>query len=195
MNDRTRHILEVTIDLLAKEGLGVPTARIAREAGVANGTLFNLFPTKQALLDRVYVMLKGEMAAVFGKLDVAGGDLVAAMGGAWRSYVVWAVSTPGRHQVMHLLKGGGAISPAAVAEGEQAFADMLRFVETGMARGALTAIGFDHFARLAEAEADVVITLARQGGVTGTALDALIDRGFGVFLNGVTPRHTGKDPS
>jgi len=188
MNDRTSHIVEVTIGLIAKEGLGVPTARIAREAGVANGTLFNLFPTKQALLDRVYITLKGEMALVFGKLDVAGDDLVAAMGDAWRSYVLWAVSTPGRHQVMHLLKGGGAVSPAAVAEGEQAFADMRRFVEMEMARGALTAIGFEHFARLAEAEADVVIALAREGEVSGTALDVLIDRGFGVFLNGVTPR-------
>ncbi|MBS1182628.1 MAG: hypothetical protein H6Q99_2508 [Proteobacteria bacterium] len=188
MDDRTRHILEVTIGLLAKEGLGVPTSRIAREAAVANGTLFNLFPTKQALLDRVYVTLKGEMATVFGKLDVVGGDFVAAMGDAWRSYVLWAVSTPSRHQVMHLLKGGGAVSPAAVAEGEQAFIDLSRFIETEMARGALVAIGFYHFARLAEAEADVVIALAREGEVTGTALDALIDRGFGVFLNGVTPR-------
>lgn len=188
MDDRTSHIVEVTIGLIAKEGLGVPTARIAREAKVANGTLFNLFPTKQVLLDRVYVVLKGEMAAVLGKLNIAGPDLAAAMGDAWRTYVLWAVSTPGRHQVMHLLKGGGAVSPAAVAEGEQVLADMRRFVEGEMARGALVTLGFEHFTRLAEAEADVVIALARENEMTGAALDALIDKGFGVFLNGVTPR-------
>ena len=189
MDDRTNHIVEVTVGLIAMEGLGVPTARIAREAKVANGTLFNLFPTKQALLDRVYLTLKGEMAAVFGKLGVAAGvSLVTALGEAWRTYVLWAVATPDRHQVMHLLKGGGAVSPAAVAEGEQAFADMRRFIEAEMVRGALTTIGFEHFARLAEAEANVVIGLALENKVTGAALDALIDRGFGVFLNGVTPR-------
>ncbi|WP_053239812.1 TetR/AcrR family transcriptional regulator [Pleomorphomonas koreensis] len=188
MDDRERHILEVTIGLLAEEGLGIATARIARAAGVANGTLFNVFPTKQALLDRVYVTLKGEMTATFGSLDLAGGDFVVALGGAWRSYVLWAVSAPDRHRVMHLLKGGGAVSPAAVAEGEQVFAEVSRFVDAEMAGGRLVAIGFTHFVRLAEAEADVVIALAREGGVTDAALDALIDRGFSVFLNGVTSR-------
>lgn len=188
MEDRASHIIEVTIRLLATEGLGVPTARVAREAGVANGTLFNQFPTKQALLDAVYRRLKGEMASTFGNFDPSAADLTAAMAAAWRAFIRWAVAAPERHRVLHLLKGGGAVSPATVAEAERQFGAVTGIVEAAMADGALRPIGFDHFSRLAEAEAEVVVALALEGGITGGDLDALIERGFGLFLDGVRPR-------
>lgn len=188
MEDRASHIIEVTVRLLAAEGLSVPTARVAREAGVANGTLFNQFPTKQALLDAVYRRLKGEMAATFGTLDPSATDLAGAMRHAWGAFIRWAVAAPERHRVLHLLKGGGAVSPEAVVEAERQFGEVMGAVEAAMAEGALMSIGFDHFARLAEAEAEVVVALALDRGLAGSDLDALIEQGFGLFLNGVCPR-------
>lgn len=56
-------ILAVTIRVIAAQGLGAPTAAIAQEAGVSNGSLFTSFEMKADLLNRVYVELKAEMAA------------------------------------------------------------------------------------------------------------------------------------
>lgn len=44
-------ILEVTLELLTSQGFEAATTRdIAREAGIAVGTLFNYFPTKEAIV-------------------------------------------------------------------------------------------------------------------------------------------------
>jgi len=42
-------ILRVAAHEIAKVGLGAPTAKVARRAGVAAGTLFTYFPNKQEL--------------------------------------------------------------------------------------------------------------------------------------------------
>ena len=62
MNGKPDHILQTALELFAAEGLAVPTAKIAKKAGVANGTLFNHFPTKQDLIDALYLNNKKEVA-------------------------------------------------------------------------------------------------------------------------------------
>ena len=50
------HIVRTTIHLCGSQGLGdVPTARIAKEAGVATGTLFHHFSTKADLIKAAYI--------------------------------------------------------------------------------------------------------------------------------------------
>ncbi len=56
--------MSAAIRVIAGEGLGAATATIAKEAGVSNGSLFTYFETKADLLNRLYVELKTEMAAV-----------------------------------------------------------------------------------------------------------------------------------
>lgn len=48
--DRRAALIAVTIPLLREHGLAVSTRQIAEAAGVAEGTIFNVFPHKQSLL-------------------------------------------------------------------------------------------------------------------------------------------------
>ncbi len=50
-DDRREALIEVFIDLAHREGRTPTTSEIAREAGVAEGTIFRVFATKDALLD------------------------------------------------------------------------------------------------------------------------------------------------
>ncbi len=43
-------------------GAGAPTAKIAKEAGVAEGTLFTYFANKDELFNRLYLQLKADLA-------------------------------------------------------------------------------------------------------------------------------------
>ena len=49
--------------IIVTQGLSAPTATIAKEAGVANGSLFTYFETKADLFNQLYLELKAEMAS------------------------------------------------------------------------------------------------------------------------------------
>jgi AcrR family transcriptional regulator len=48
-------LLEVAEEVFAQRGTGVSTEEIARQAGVGVGTVFRHFPTKEALLEAVFL--------------------------------------------------------------------------------------------------------------------------------------------
>lgn len=52
-DERRRTIVKATLPLLRAKGLTVSTAEIARAAGVAEGTLFRVFETKDDIIDAV----------------------------------------------------------------------------------------------------------------------------------------------
>lgn len=52
--ERERQIVQKAIQLFAERGVGTSTHEIARELGITQPLLYNYFPTKEALLDRVY---------------------------------------------------------------------------------------------------------------------------------------------
>ena len=58
--EKRNALLAAAIELIAEQGLSVPTSKIAHVAGVAEGTLFTYFETKERLLNDLYVELKLE---------------------------------------------------------------------------------------------------------------------------------------
>jgi len=63
-DDKRSAIMNAAIRVIADDGLGAATAKIAKEAGVSNGALFTYFRSKGDLLNQLYIELKTEMAAV-----------------------------------------------------------------------------------------------------------------------------------
>lgn len=72
-DDRRRAIIDAVVPLLVEHGLAVSTRQIAEAAGIAEGTIFRVFPDKNALL----------MAAAAQTLNPADGraDLASALAG------------------------------------------------------------------------------------------------------------------
>ena len=62
-DDKRDSIKAAAVPVIAAQGLSAPTARIAREAGVSNGSLFTYFATKADLLNALFLDLKVEMGA------------------------------------------------------------------------------------------------------------------------------------
>src|SRR5258708_36122408 len=59
--EKRNAILQAAVREIAKLGLGAPTAKIARRAGLAAGTLFTYFANKEELLNELYLELKTEV--------------------------------------------------------------------------------------------------------------------------------------
>ena len=60
--DKQNAIMEAATRVIGTHGLSAPTAMIAKEAGVSNGSLFSYFETKADLFDQLYLELKAGMA-------------------------------------------------------------------------------------------------------------------------------------
>ncbi|MDI9681873.1 TetR/AcrR family transcriptional regulator, partial [Burkholderia cenocepacia] len=59
--DKHEAILAAAARALAEDGASATTARIAKLAGVAEGTVFTYFETKDALLNALYLSLKADL--------------------------------------------------------------------------------------------------------------------------------------
>lgn len=66
--DKKELIINAALKLFVENGFhGTATAKIAQEAGVANGTLFQYFKTKDELVLVLYSLIKEELAAYVSK--------------------------------------------------------------------------------------------------------------------------------
>src|SRR5882724_1901818 len=93
--DKRNAILEAATGVIALEGVSAPTAKIAKIAGVAEGTLFTYFNNKDELLNELYVQLKAELREVMATeaLKTTKSAKIAAQH-AWTRYLSWGVANP-----------------------------------------------------------------------------------------------------
>ena len=160
-DDRRNAILSAATRVIAAQGLGAPTAAIAKEAGVSNGSLFVYFDTKAALLNELYVTLKTEMAttALAGlPTEAAPRDQVHHM---WTQWVRWAMTTPDKRRALAQLQISDDIteqSHRAVSAAFQGIADLL---ERGRANGPMQ-------------DAPLGFLLILTGAIADAAIDTMI---------------------
>ncbi len=68
VKDKRTAILKAALKLFTERGFhGTSTAQISKEAGVATGSLFNYFPTKEDLINSLYFEVKGDLSHAMGK--------------------------------------------------------------------------------------------------------------------------------
>jgi AcrR family transcriptional regulator len=105
-------ILRAAVREIAQSGLGAPTAKIAERAGVAAGTLFTYFATKEQLLNQLYLALKSEAYARINAKFPGKGSLERRARHIWSSYLDWAIQFPEKRKVTAQLTVSDVITPA-----------------------------------------------------------------------------------
>ena len=112
-DDKRASILEAAISLIADQGLSAPTAMIAKQAGVAHGSVFNYFPTKAELFNAVFLQLKGELEeAVFTGLPTSA-DTRQQLFHLWTRWTRWGVGNPSRRRALAQLDVSDLITEAS----------------------------------------------------------------------------------
>jgi TetR/AcrR family transcriptional regulator, multidrug resistance operon repressor len=62
--DRRKAILKSTLELIKKNGFhGTPVSLIAKNAGVASGTIYHYFPSKDAIIMELHYQIQKDMVA------------------------------------------------------------------------------------------------------------------------------------
>lgn len=93
--DKKELIINAALKLFVENGFhGTATAKIAQEAGVANGTLFQYFKTKDELVIVLYSHIKEELAAYVAKNTADNADIKETIKTQVLSTLYWALDNP-----------------------------------------------------------------------------------------------------
>lgn len=132
-DDKKDAILASAAELVAALGTSAPTAKIARGAGVAEGTLFTYFPDKDALLAALFLDIEGELAKALLDSVPAGLPPRERIRHMWDRLIDWSAANPARRKALKQLKVSERIGAESRRCGERLFADFKAVLEEALA--------------------------------------------------------------
>jgi AcrR family transcriptional regulator len=109
--EKRNAILQAAVREIAEVGLGAPTAKIARRASLAAGTLFTYFANKEELLNELYVELKTEVYRRVNTNFPHKGNLERRARHVWSNFLDWAIEFPEKRKVSVQLNVSDLITP------------------------------------------------------------------------------------
>jgi len=160
-DDKREAILNAATRVIAAQGLSAPTATIAREAGVANGSLFTYFETKADLLNVLYVALKSEMTSASSTGIDQLADNRQALWSAWSGWLEWASSNPEKRRTLTLLGTSDEITPQSHRAGQNAMSPLAQLVDRCRSGGPMADVSLAFVATLLSATAEATIDFIR----------------------------------
>ena len=103
--DKRNAILDAATRLFAEGGLtAAPTSEISEQAGVAEGTLFTYFKTKDDLINALYRGLKLELADAMMSDFPRKKNVRIRLRHVWDRYVNWGIANPRQRKVLAQLQ-------------------------------------------------------------------------------------------
>jgi AcrR family transcriptional regulator len=99
--DKRNAILDAATRLFAERGLtAAPTSEISKQAGVAEGTLFTYFKTKDDLINALYREIKLDLADAMMSDFPRKKNVGARLRHVWDRYVNWGIENPKQRKVL-----------------------------------------------------------------------------------------------
>ncbi|WP_176086190.1 TetR/AcrR family transcriptional regulator [Martelella sp. HB161492] len=181
--EKRKAILAAATRLIASEGTSVSTAKIARAAGVAEGTVFIYFASKDVLINALFLELEGELAAALNPPVSEAADGVDVVRAIWNALIDWGAANGEKWRTLKKLKISEQVSAASHDQGAQCFAASSGRLEAAIGSVARSDLTMDYITALihglAELTFEKIAAEPKQAGHFRTA-------GFDIFWNGIT---------
>ncbi|NIF60592.1 TetR/AcrR family transcriptional regulator [Enterobacter sp. Ap-916] len=138
--DKRLALLDAATDAIAELGLGAATSLIARKAGVAEGTLFRYFPTKDELLNAVYLHHKQDLGNELMKTYDRHASSKERTRTVWGNYIDWGLVNMNARKAMRQLAVSGKITSETLEMVYLAYPDLRELSKECITNEALTGI-------------------------------------------------------
>jgi AcrR family transcriptional regulator len=133
--DKRNAILAAAAEVFAERGLGAPTSAISQAAGVAEGTLFTYFATKDELVIALYLEIKRELAEAMLEGFPSGKGIRQRLEHVWNQYVSWGVAHGTHHRALRQIEVWSGLTEKSKAAGAAAFAEVQEMATEAATRG------------------------------------------------------------
>ena len=131
--DKRNAILEAATRLFAERGLAAaPTSEISKLAGVAEGTLFTYFGTKDELINSLYREIKLELADAMMSDFPRKKNVRTRMRHVWDRYVRWGIANPRQRKVLGQLLVSEVLTKESREAGSAPFVEFQTMIRDGI---------------------------------------------------------------
>src|SRR5277367_6370688 len=108
--DKRNAILAAATQIFAERGLGAPTSAISKAAGVAEGTLFTYYSSKDELVNALYCAIKLELADAMMSGFPRRLSVRHRLQHVWDNFLEWGVKNPAQQKVLKLIEAWGGLT-------------------------------------------------------------------------------------
>jgi AcrR family transcriptional regulator len=143
--------------LIVTHGLSAPTAMIAHEAGVSNGSLFTYFETKADMFNQLYLELKAGMASAALEGLPAKAELREQVFHLWSNWMRWAVANPEKRRALAQLGLSDEITPTSRAAGHKTMVRIGELLELSRANGPMRDVPMGFVIRIMNSVAEATM--------------------------------------
>ena len=182
--DKEKAIVEAAIDVFAERGFwNTPTSMISKTAGIADGTLFTYFATKDDLIHAVYLAIKQEVADALMTGFSEQPSAKDKMYHIWSHFIEWGVAHPERHKVMQQIHTSYRLSEDVKAQANEPFSAIEQVASESIASGLIRDYPVAYLGALMDSQSAMTVQFI---GAHPDNMDYYIRAGFEILWNGVT---------
>ena len=186
--DKRQAIRAAAVRLIARSGLhNTPMSAIAREAGVAAGTLYLYFPSKDAMINALYLEILEERDRAIG-LGGQAVELVSARDGFWEFWQAlarWYLDFPEHANLLNQCQASSILSQETRDTEQRMHAEGMVHFDEAVARGTFRPISLQVFWALVAGPIFVLIQMRDSGEIVVT--DELLHATFDGVCRAVLP--------
>ena len=183
--DKRSAIQDAATRLFAERGLAAaPTSEISKRAGVAEGTLFTYFETKDDLINSLYREIKLELADAMMSDFPRKKNVRTRLRHVWDRYVNWGIANPKQRKVLAQLQVSEVVTKESKDAGSAPFVEFQTMIRDAIEQ------------RIFRNDLPVELISKSLAALVETTIDLMVsnpskaknyrDSGFQMFWAGVT---------
>lgn len=186
MSAKRTQIIHAALQLFCEKGFQyTSTASIAKEAGVATGTLFIYFPSKEALINTLYKESKQALTSYLQESLPSEADTKSKLKHIWTKANEWALANYTAFRFIHMFASSPFITHITREEVASTADFAGNFIKQAIEEGVLTQIDTQLFFRLFDGIwTSTVNYLSAAPDTINSA--SVIEQSFEIFWKGVS---------
>jgi AcrR family transcriptional regulator len=180
--DKQKAILDAALRICAERGIGAaPTSAISKAAGIAEGSLFTYFKTKDELLNELYKSLRGEFIRHLPDFP-QGQDARTRLRYIWDKFLELGAAQPDKLKVLAQLRASGRL----YRENETpnfALVELIRATSEAVRGNQLSKVPPEYLVSMARSQAEITVEFINAHPESSKLCSEM---GFKMLWNGLT---------
>ncbi|MCS3901881.1 TetR/AcrR family transcriptional regulator [Methanococcus voltae] len=184
IEDKRKAVMGAALKLFTERGFhGTSTAQISKEAGVATGTLFHYFPTKEDLINNLYFEVKGDLSRTMVKDLESQHNFKDKMKKIWYNLTKWGLNNHNEFIFVGQFCNSPYISNFTREEVMKEYVFLHTLIESGIKNGYVKELPSELVIAMFYQNSRTVVEVINNVGSSKNE-SKLIEDGFEIIWNG-----------